>query len=99
MQMRKLKYILEVSSGQRGRILLTCLTGILGVGISLAFIYASKQVIDVATGVVSGSLMRAASLTVVLLVAQLLCSAVDTWINTCTQIETGNALRLSLIHI
>lgn len=93
MQTRKLKYIQEVSSGQRGRILLTCLTGVLGVGISLAFIYASKQVIDVATGVVSGSLMRAASLTVVLLVAQLLCSAVDTWINTRTQIETGNALR------
>lgn len=93
MQTKKLKYIWEVSSGQRGRILLSCFTGILGVAFALAFIYASKQVIDIATGVTEGSLMHAALLTIALLIAQLLCSTADTWISTRMQIETGNALR------
>lgn len=93
MQTKKLKYLWEVSAGQRGRILLNCLTGVLGVGFSLAFIYASKRVIDVATGVADGSLRDAALTTVGLLAAQLLCSAADTWLSTRMQIETGNALR------
>lgn len=93
MQTKKLKYIWEVSSGQRGRILLSCFTGILGVAFALAFIYASKQVIDIATGVTEGNLMHAALLTIALLIAQLLCSTADTWISTRMQIETGNALR------
>lgn len=93
MQTKKLKYIWEVSSGQRGRILLSCFTGILGVAFALAFIYASKQVIDIATGVIDGNLMHAALLTIALLIAQLLCSTADTWISTRMQVETGNALR------
>lgn len=93
MRSLKLKYIWEVSSGQRGQILLSCFTGILGVLFSLAFIYASKIVIDIATEVTTGSLIHAAILTIVLLIAQLLCGTVDTWISTRMQIEAGNALR------
>lgn len=93
MQTKKLKYIWEVSAGQRGRILLSCFTGILGVAFALAFIYASKLVIDIATGVTDDRLTDAAILTIALLIAQLLCGAVDTWISTRMQIETGNALR------
>lgn len=93
MQTKKLKYIWEVSAGQRGRILLSCFTGILGVALALAFIYASKQVIDIATGATAGSLVHAAILTVILLIAQLLCGTADTWISTRMQIETGNTLR------
>lgn len=93
MQTKKLKYIWEISAGQRRRILLSCFTGIVGVAFALAFIYASKLVIDIATGVREGSLTHAAILTVALLIAQLLCGAADTWISTRMQIETGNALR------
>ncbi|ADV43145.1 ABC transporter ATP-binding protein [Bacteroides helcogenes] len=93
MQTEKLKYIWEVSAGQRRRILLNCLTGVAGVAFALAFIYASKQVIDIATGVVPGSLIHAAIFIIVLLMGQLLCSAADTWISTRMQTETGNALR------
>lgn len=93
MKTKKLNYIWTVSAGQRGRILLSCFTGILGVILALAFIYASKQVIDIATGATTGSLMHAAILTVILLIAQLLCGTADTWISTRMQIETGNALR------
>lgn len=93
MKTKKLNYIWTVSAGQRGRILLSCFTGILGVLLALAFIYASKQVIDIATGATTGSLVHAAILTVILLIAQLLCGTADTWIGTRMQIETGNALR------
>ena len=93
MKTEQIKYIWEVSRGQRGRILLSCLTGIIGVAVSLAFIYASKVVIDIATGAAIGSLTNAAILTIALLIAQLLCGAVDTWLSTRMQVETGNALR------
>ena len=93
MKTKQIKYIWEVSRGQRGRILLSCLTGIIGVAVSLVFIYASKVVIDIATGAAIGSLTNAAILTIALLIAQLLCGAVDTWLSTRMQVETGNALR------
>ena len=93
MKTEQIKYIWEVSHGQRGRILLSCLTGIIGVAVSLAFIYASKVVIDIATGAVIGSLTNAAILTIALLIAQLLCGAIDTWLSARMQVETGNALR------
>ena len=89
MKTKQIKYIWEVSRGQRGRILLSCLTGIIGVAVSLVFIYA----IDIATGTAIGSLTNAAILTIALLIAQLLCGAVDTWLSTRMQVETGNALR------
>ena len=93
MKTEQIKYIWEVSHGQRGCILLSCLTGIIGVAVSLAFIYASKVVIDIATGAAIGSLTNAAILTIALLIAQLLCGAVDTWLSARMQVETGNALR------
>lgn len=41
----------------------------------------------------SGSLTNAAILTIALLIAQLLCGAIDTWLSARMQVETGNALR------
>lgn len=52
-----------------------------------------RIVIDIATGAVIGSLTNAAILTIALLIAQLLCGAIDTWLSARMQVETGNALR------
>lgn len=93
MKTAQFKYLWEVSHGQRGRILLSCFTGVIGVAVSLAFIYASKVVIDTATGAATGSLAHAAILTIALLIAQLLCGAADTWLSARMQVEAGNALR------
>lgn len=93
MKTAQLKYLWEVSHEQRGRILLSCFTGVIGVAVSLAFIYASKVVIDIATGAATGSLAHAAILTIALLIAQLLCGAADTWLSARMQVEAGNALR------
>ena len=98
MKTEQIKYIWEVSHGQRGRILLSCLTGIIGVAVSLAFIYASKVVIDIATGAVIGSLTNAAILTIALLIAQLLCGAIDTWLSARMQLETHCATAYSPVY-
>lgn len=91
--MKKLRYLWQASAGQRGCIALSCLAGTVGVGLSLAFIWQTKVVIDIATGSRAGELMQAALIIVALLVAQLLCSAADTWLGSRLQVETGNALR------
>lgn len=75
-----LAYLWDLSCGQRGRILLSCLIGILGTAFALGFVYTSKQLIDIATGAHAGSLTMMAAATVGLLVLQLLCGAADTWV-------------------
>lgn len=93
MKPSRLSYLWQVSHGQRGRILLSCLIGILGVGFALAFIYTSKRMIDIATGAHAGNLAAAAIATAALLLMQLLCNAADTWVNARMEVETANALR------
>jgi ABC-type multidrug transport system fused ATPase/permease subunit len=93
---RQCAYLWQASRGQRGRILLSCLTGVGGVLLSLAFIYTSKVVIDVATGHRPGHLWNAAALAIVLLLLQLGCSALDSWLSARMQVEAGNALRSRL---
>ena len=98
MNRKKLSYLWELSAGQRGRILLSSLTGIAETAFALAFIYASKRVIDIATGVVQGSLSQTALLTIALLILQLSCHALDSWIAARMRVESGNALRHRLFH-
>lgn len=87
----QLTYLLELSKGQRLRLGLCCLAGLLGVGFSLAFIYSSKQVIDAATA--GAPLLPSAIATVGWLLAQLACQTLHTWINTRMQTAAGNDLR------
>lgn len=89
----KICYLWRVSAGQRWTVLVSCALGALSVLFSLAFIGVSKYVIDIATGTVTGSLPEAALLLVALLVLQLLCNIVDSWVGIRMQIELGNTLR------
>ena len=86
----KISYLWRVSAGQRWAVLVSCALGAL---FSLAFIGVSKYVIDIATETVTGSLPGAALLLVALLVLQLLCNIVDSWVGIRMQIELGNTLR------
>ncbi len=88
-----LSWFWQVSAGQRKRIALTCLTGMIGVALSLAFIWSSKQIIDVATGSAEGSLLYLGIITSALLILQLLCSMLELWLDSRMQVEGGNALR------
>ena len=89
----KISYLWRVSAGQRWAVLVSCALGALSVLFSLAFIGVSKYVIDIATETVTGSLPGAALLLVALLVLQLLCNIVDSWVGLRMQIELGNTLR------
>lgn len=89
----KICYLWRVSAGQRWAVLVSCALGVLSVLFSLAFIGVSKYVIDIATETVTGSLPGAALLLVALLILQLLCNIVDSWVGIRMQIELGNTLR------
>lgn len=89
----KISYLWRVSAGQRWAVLVSCALGVLSVLFSLAFIGVSKYVIDIATETVTGSLPGAALLLVALLILQLLCNIVDSWVGIRMQIELGNTLR------
>ena len=88
-----LTYLWDLSRGQRGRILLNCLSGILGTAFALGFVYTSKLLIDTATGSRTGSLAVLAATTVGLLAMQLLCGAAETWVGARMEVEAANALR------
>lgn len=92
----KSKYLWEASKGFRASILLYTLAGFAGTAFSLAFIWASKIVIDIATGTSSGSLASAAVITVILLIMQMLCGAVGIWIYNRMQADMGNSLRAKM---
>lgn len=96
---QQLHYLWQVSSGQRRHILCSCAIGILSVAFSLGFIYASKVVIDIASGAVTGSLWTAGIYTAILLLLQITCGLADNWISAKMQLETGNALRHRLFHL
>lgn len=89
-------YLWHLSKGQRGDILLSCAAGIFHVAFSLSFIYASKVVIDIASGAREGDLWVAGSFATGFLLMQIACGAVDTWISTRVSMESGNALRRRL---
>ena len=86
-------YVRQASAGYRGAIMLSCAVGIMSVMLSLAFIYYSKHVIDIATGAAAGHVASALILLAVIIVMQLLCSAAATWVGVRLQIGLGNSLR------
>lgn len=92
----KSKYLWEASKGLRASILLYTLAGFAGTAFSLAFIWTSKIVIDIATGTSSGSLASAAVITVILLILQMLCGAIGIWIYNRMQADMSNSLRAKM---
>lgn len=94
---RILQWLYGCSVGQRKRILLSCLLGVCEVGCNLMFVWASKQVIDIATGAKMGSLWGMAIFAASLMAAQLAFSSLDMWLNSCLPVEGSNRLRHRLL--
>lgn len=89
-------WLKEITRGQRLRISVSCLTGVCEVACSLAFVWASKQVIDIATGATQGNLVGAGIVVILLLVGQLSFAALDMWLSGCMPVDVGNRLRRRL---
>ena len=92
-----LAYLWRILDGYRWSVLLSCLTGILSVGLGLLFIYFSKLAIDAATAGAGDDIRRYAVMLVATALLQLACNAADNWIAVHTQIRVGNALRSRLL--
>ena len=89
----KILWIWNISRGERRKIVLNCTLGIVAVMSGLAFIWASKRVIDIATGASEGVLLKFAIIASVLLLLQLTCSAIRNMIGNRTQVIMANNLR------
>lgn len=94
----RLRFLWRASNGQRCRILLSCVAGVVNVGFSLAFIYVSKRVIDIATGTTPGSFEYVSIVAAVLLLLQLITGSLDLWLGNRMQVDTANRLRSRLFR-
>lgn len=93
-----ISWLYSVTYGQRWRIMVSCLMGLFEVSCSLGFVWASKRVIDIATGAVHGNIGVAAVITILILVAQLSFAGVDMWLSGCMPVDVGNRLRSRLFE-
>jgi ABC-type multidrug transport system fused ATPase/permease subunit len=69
--LKYLRWLWAHSEGARGAILLNILTGTVNVVLNLTYVYLCKRLVDIATGVTEGSLVRAAVVIIVLILARL----------------------------
>ncbi len=104
MEYRKLSdcahWLLRTSRGLRARIALRVLLGILRIGASLSFVWLCKHLIDIATGIATGSLALGFVLMASCMALQVLLSALGSRIHVNTEISLRNSLRRSLFaHI
>lgn len=93
-----LAYLWRSLGGQAGTVGLSCLTGVLTVALSLAFIYFSKRAIDAATAGRTEELSVWAGVLVVNVLLQLACNAWDSWVAVRAQIGVGNGLRQRMVE-
>lgn len=91
-----IQFLRYTSKGFRGRITLIILIGLAEVAFSLAFVWYSKIIIDIATGVREGQLLSYAILLVVLVILQILFRLLDIRMRRMTEVRMGNAIRYSV---
>ncbi len=91
-----LSFARSITRGFRLRIALIVLLGLLGVFFSLAFVWCSKQVIDIATKAREGELMHYALLLILLMALNILFRALDVRLRRMTEVKLGNSIRYNL---
>ena len=88
-----LSWIWRASYGARGQVTLSALVGITSVACSLVFVYLSKEIIDIATGVRTGNLLHYGIAMAVLMLVEVMLHAADNWIVNILGTKTQNRLR------
>ena len=91
--LRYARWLYGHSAGIRWKLGINILLGVLGVGLNLAFIYACKRLVDVATGVESGSLVVAACWAGGLMLVRIGVSAYNTWIQSIANSKMNFIIR------
>lgn len=88
-----LMWIWKVSYGARKQTMLSALIGIVSVACSLCFVFLSKEIIDIATGIRSGNLYHYGIGMSILIITEIALHAVDNWIVNTLGVKTQNRLR------
>ena len=91
-----LSFIRSITRGFRLRITLIVLLGLLGVFFSLAFVWCSKQLIDIATKAREGELMHYALLLILFMALTILFRAMDNLLRSMTELKHANDNRYNL---
>lgn len=78
---------------QRYRVVENCAIGVLRIAFSLAFVYISKHIVDIATGAVDGNIYHWVGMMIFVILAQMLTSLWNTRIKEKNRIELTNLLR------
>lgn len=87
------RWIWQASKGARGMVAVNSLVGIIDVAVGLAFVWFSKEIIDIATGVREGSLVTYGIVMAVLMLAEIGVRALDSWIANTLSVRNRNRLR------
>ena len=88
-----LRWIWHASKGARHMVLVNSLVGVLDVAIGLVFVWFSKEIIDIATGVREGNLVTYGIIMAALMVAEIGVRALDSWIANTLSVRNRNQLR------
>lgn len=91
-----IQFLRYTSKGFRSRIGVIILIGLAEVAFSLAFVWYSKVIIDIATGAREGKLLSHAILLVVLVILQILFRLLDIRMRRMTEVRMGNSIRYNV---
>lgn len=91
-----LKFLRSTSKGFQSKIILILLIGLAEVVFSLAFVWFSKSIIDIATGDKEGSLLHHSIYLVALIILQILFRLFDIRLRRMTEIGMGNSIRYNV---
>lgn len=91
-----LSFTRSITRGFRLRIALIVVLGLFGVFFSLAFVWCSKVLIDIATKAREGDLTFYALLLILLMAFNILFRVMDTRLRKMTEVKLGNAIRYNL---
>lgn len=89
-----LKGIFAVAGIFRWRILVSVLIGVARIALSLGFVWVSKELIDIATGVSSGQLNVFVAVLAGVMVLRILCNLAASYWENLTMVKAQNRLRL-----
>lgn len=91
-----MKALWAMSAPVRWRMVVTVVIGLVRIAASLAFVWASKYLVDIATGVNPDSLSRGIVLFIGILLVQLVTIIFGNWWDSYNQVKSQNILRLRL---
>ena len=79
--------------GQRYRIVQNCAIGVVRIILSLAFVYNSKHIVDIATGAVAGDIYHWVGVMIAIIVCQLIVTLISGRVKEKNRIEISNHLQ------